>query len=189
MAGTKKGSHKLLRVDKQGSSGLSSTEKKAMRFVVDCMLGKLAKWLKILGFDVVYFSRAEDHDLLSIARKEGRLLLTRDHRLRDRARDIRVLLIASEKWPDQLRQVVEELQLKDLIRPYSRCLDCNVELKALSKRRVKNLVSPFVYERATSFAICPACGRVYWEGTHLADMERKIGEVLGRQRRKGPKGK
>jgi len=155
-----------------------------MKFVVDCMLGKLAKWLKILGFDVVYFNRAEDDALLALARTEGRWLLTRDHRLQDRARDISVLLIASERWEEQLSQVLEELDLRRFVNPYSRCIDCNVRLKALSKRRVKNLVAPFVYERATSFAICPACGRVYWQGTHFEDMERKVGEILGGQKRR-----
>lgn len=149
-----------------------------MRFVVDCMLGKLAKWLKILGFDVVYFNRAEDEALLSLARREDRWLLTRDHRLQDRARDIPVLLITSEKWKEQLVQVIEELNLRRFVDPYSRCIDCNVRLKALSKRRVKNLVAPFIYERAASFAICPACGRVYWQGTHFEDMEKKIGVIL-----------
>ncbi len=155
-----------------------------MKFVVDCMLGKLAKWLKILGFDVVYFSRAEDKDLLSLARKEGRLLLTRDHRLQDRARDVRVHFIASENWKDQLGQVLEELNLWGLVNPYSRCIDCNAELKNLPRRKVKNLVAPFVYEQATSFAICPGCGRVFWQGTHFEDMERKIQEILGPKPRK-----
>ncbi|MGQ9672527.1 MAG: Mut7-C RNAse domain-containing protein [Candidatus Aminicenantales bacterium] len=156
----------------------------AMKFVVDCMLGKLAKWLKILGFDVVYFNKGEDAVLLSRARREGRLLLTRDHQLQEKAKDIRVLLIASENWKEQLDQVLEELDLRDAAKPYSRCLDCNVELKTVAKQKVKNLVAPFVYEQATSFAICPACGRVFWPGTHFEDMEEKIKEILGCRRQK-----
>ncbi|MBM3285061.1 MAG: hypothetical protein FJY81_04250 [Candidatus Aminicenantes bacterium] len=151
-----------------------------MKFAADCMLGKLAKWLKILGFDVAYFSKAEDEDLLSLARKEGRLLLTRDHQLRDKAgRDIRILLVASENWREQLVQVLGEFNLRPLVRPYSRCIDCNVELKTLPKSRAKNLVAPFVYEKAASFAICPDCGRIFWQGTHFEDMEKKIEEILG----------
>jgi len=172
-------------IDGGSAPRYSNDNKQVIKFVVDCMLGKLAKWLKILGFDVVYFSRVEDKDLLSLARNEGRLLLTRDHRLRDRARDIRVLLIASENWKEQLGQVLEELNLRGLVRPYSRCIECNMELKSLSKRKVKNLVAPFVWEQATSFAMCPACGRVFWQGTHFKDMERKISQILGCRKKKG----
>ncbi|MDH7511330.1 MAG: Mut7-C RNAse domain-containing protein [Clostridiales bacterium] len=157
-----------------------------MKFVVDCMLGKLAKWLKILGFDVAYFNRAEDGKLLSLARKEGRVLLTRDHRLRAEAKDVRSLLIGSENWKEQLEQVLDEFQLKREVRPYSRCIQCNSELKSLSKRAAKNLVAPFVYEQATVFAICPACGRVFWQGTHFEDMDGKIGQILGRGRASSP---
>ncbi len=153
-----------------------------MKFVVDCMLGKLAKWLRILGFDVAYFNKAEDGKLLSLARKEGRVLLTRDHRLRAEARDIQALLIESENWKKQLKQVLEEFQLKREVKPYSRCIQCNVELKSLSKRAAKNLVSPFVYEQAAAFAICPGCGRVFWQGTHFEDMDSKIGQILGRSK-------
>jgi len=153
-----------------------------MKFVVDCMLGKLAKWLRILGFDVAYFNKAEDGKLLSLARKEGRVLLTRDHRLRAEARDVRALLIESENWKEQLEQVLEEFHLKRTVKPYSRCLQCNVELKALSKRTAKNLVAPFVYEQAAAFAICPACGRVFCQGTHFGDMDSKIGQILGRSK-------
>ncbi len=151
-----------------------------MKFVVDCMLGKLAKWLKILGFDVAYFNKAENGKLLSLARKEGRTLLTRDHRLRAGAKDVRALLIESESWPEQLEQVLEEFHLRREVKPYSRCLQCNVELKSLSKRAARNLVAPFVYERATAFAICPGCGRVFWQGTHFKDMDGKIGRIIGR---------
>ncbi len=153
-----------------------------MKFVVDCMLGKLAKWLKILGFDVAYFNKAEDGKLLSLARKEGRVLLTRDHRLRAEAKDVRALLIESESWEGQLEQVLDEFRLKREAKPYSRCIQCNSELKSLSRRAAKNLVAPFVYEQAASFAICPACGRVFWQGTHFEDMDGKIGQILGPHR-------
>jgi uncharacterized protein with PIN domain len=155
-----------------------------MRFIVDCMLGKLAKWLKILGFDTVYFSKIEDSALLDLAQKEGRVLLSRDNGLIEKSRDIDTLFIESEDWNPQLEQVLDEFELWPEIRPYSRCIECNVELKDLPKRRAKNLVAPFVYERATSFAICPRCGRVFWKGTHHKDMEFKIEEILKKQEKR-----
>ncbi|MCK4263450.1 MAG: Mut7-C RNAse domain-containing protein [Candidatus Aminicenantes bacterium] len=154
-----------------------------MKFVVDCMLGKLAKWLKILGFDTLFFSKIEDSELLVLAQKERRILLTRDNGLIGKCRDVRNLFIESEDWPDQVGQVLNEFNLWGDVSPYSRCIECNAGLKNLPKSRAKNLVTPFVYEQADSFAICPRCGRVFWKGTHHKDMELKIKKML----RKGKK--
>ena len=155
-----------------------------MRFIVDCMLGKLAKWLKILGFDTLYFSKIEDFELLAIAQKERRTLLTRDNALLEKSRRIQTLFIESEDWNTQLRQVLDGFNLWQDVSPYSRCIECNVELKDLPKKRARNLVAPFVYERAKSFALCPMCGRVFWKGTHHQDMEFKIEEILSKRIKK-----
>lgn len=153
-----------------------------MKFIVDCMLGKLAKWLKILGFDTLYFSKIEDSELLTLAKKEVRTLLSRDNALLQKSRSIPTLFIKSEDWKSQLKQVLDDFKLWQEVRPYSRCIECNFELKDLSKRRAKNLVTPFVYERAKSFALCPCCGRVFWKGTHQQDMEHKIKEILTKRK-------
>lgn len=149
-----------------------------MEFVVDCMLGKLAKWLKILGFKAHFFNRIEDLQLLSNARSLGGILLTRDTHLIKKSYGVKTLFIESEKWREQVVQVLDAFQLWDDIHPYSRCIECNAELKRLPKARAKNLVAPFVYENAETFALCPACGRVFWQGTHFKDMEFKIREIL-----------
>ena len=149
-----------------------------MKFIVDCMLGKLAKWLKILGFDALFFSKIADEELLSIARKEDRVLLTKDTGLIQRASDVETLFLDSEDWPDQVRQVLAHFDLWQQVSPHSRCIDCNIELKSLSRKNAKNLVSPFVFEHADSFALCPGCGRVFWRGSHFEDMEAQIREIL-----------
>ena len=149
-----------------------------MTFVVDCMLGKLAKWLKILGFDALFFNKIEDDDLLSRARKEKRILLTRDTGLIEKAKDVETLFLESEEWRDQVKQVLDKFSLWERVNPHTRCIDCNVKLKDLPKKNAKNLVTPFVYKHADSFALCPGCGRVFWRGTHFKDMEFKIEELL-----------
>ena len=78
-------------------------------------------------------------------------------------------------------QVLDEFGLWGKVKPNSRCLECNRALKALSKARARNLVSPYVLEHAESFALCPGCGRVFWQGTHFGDMERKIEAILKRR--------
>jgi uncharacterized protein with PIN domain len=154
-----------------------------MKFIADCMLGKLAKWLKILGFDVSYFPRIGDDELLSLAQKEDRVLLTRDTGLVEKAKAPKAFLVKSENWSEQVRQVLNEFNLWMEASPYSRCLECNAVLKDLSRESAKNLVAPFVYEHAVSFALCPRCSRVYWQGTHYTDMKAKIEEILSKSRR------
>jgi len=147
-------------------------------FVVDCMLGKLAKWLKILGFDVLFFPKAEDDDLLAIARRDKRTLLSRDRALLGRSKNVTKLLIESETWEDQVRQVLDHFALHAEARPYSRCVECNAALKPLPKSQAANLVTPFVLEHAETFAVCPTCSRVFWPGTHFSGMEAKLAEIL-----------
>ncbi len=149
-----------------------------MRFVADCMLGKLAKWLKILGFDTAYFTKIEDSDLLVFAQNESRILLTRDNGLIERSKNIQCLFIDSEKWSEQIQQVLKEFNLKKKIKSNSRCIECNTILKDLPKKRAKNLVTPFIFKNADVFSLCPVCGRVFWKGTHQNDMEKKITKIL-----------
>ena len=151
-----------------------------MKFVVDCMLGKLAKWLKILGFDSRFFSRIEDEELLSVAAQEERVLLTRDNGLMQRAAkaDVQALFVEHEDWRQQLTQVLDAFELRDKIRPYSRCVECNQALKKISRDKAKNLVTPFVLETASGFALCPQCHRAYWQGTHHQEMEYTIEQLL-----------
>ncbi len=153
-----------------------------MTFVADCMLGRLAKWLRILGFDVLYFSKAEDKDLVDIARREERVLLTRDTGLIERtAKRPNRLFIRSDKWEDQVVQVLDDFELWGEVRPNTRCVACNLPLKPLARERARNLVTPYVSEHASAFAICPGCARVFWQGSHTGDMERKIERLLARK--------
>jgi len=153
-----------------------------MTFVVDCMLGKLAKWLKILGFDAVFFNKIEDHALLEIAKKEDRILLTRDTELMGKTKEAKSLFIESENWRMQVEQVLDHFDIWRDVKPNSRCIECNVRIKDLTREKAKNLVTPFVFENADTFALCPDCGRVFWRGTHLKDMETKIDDFLNKRK-------
>lgn len=155
-----------------------------MEFIADCMLGRLAKWLKILGFDVLYFPKAEDKDLIEASRREKRILLTRDTGLIEKTKKHSGrLFIESDDWREQVVQVLDEFGLWDSLRPNSRCLACNKPLKPLPKSRARNLVAPHILETASSFAMCPVCGRVFWPGTHYGDMEAKIASLRSRSRK------
>ena len=156
-----------------------------MRFVADDMLGKLAKWLRILGYDVLYPAPARDAYLLRLAQAEGRVLLTRDRGLADRCSGWKVLVKSEDPW-EQLRQVVEELGLEVDRGFLSRCAVCNEPIEPVPKENVRDLVPPYVFRTHEHFARCPICGRVYWEGSHVERMRRKLAEVLGVPWRDGP---
>ena len=141
------------------------------------MLGRLARWLRLLGFDVVYCPDASDEQLIAIAESEERTLLTRDARLL-RDRRINGYLVRSARWEDQVREVLTEFHLHDLIQAFSRCPDCNVPLIATDKASVRSRVPEAVYEQHADFFICPHCLRPYWAGTHVERMRRKIAELL-----------
>jgi hypothetical protein len=145
------------------------------RFLVDCMMGTLAKWLRILGFDTVYETRLDDHSLVRLARAEGRLLLTRDRNLA-RRKGLAVLFIESESVDEQLVQVLSAVRSRDHA-PFSRCPVCNAPLEQVPKYEAWGQVPPFVFQTQQEFHLCPECNRFYWRGTHWQKMVARVKEL------------
>ncbi len=147
----------------------------APRFLVDAMLGSLARWLRILGFDTAYDPTIHDAELVEIARAEDRVLLTRDRRLVLRKRARNSILIEPDGVERQLRQVLEALALEvgagDV---WGRCLRCNRALEDLDAERARPRVPPFVARTQKSFRHCPECGRIYWRATHVDAMAKRL---------------
>jgi len=140
------------------------------------MLGKLAKYLRFLGYDTYYpKNRMSDDDLIKIAKDEGRIIITRDKEL---ARRSGGFYVPSENYLEQLKMVIERYNLKDDMM-LTRCSICNEILVPVNKERVKDKIPPYVYEHQNEFYICPKCGRVYWWGTHTERIERTIRNILG----------
>ena len=149
------------------------------RFAVDCMLGTLAKWLKILGYDALYLRVVDDADLVERARADGRILLTRDRKMTERRRASPFILIQSERSIDQLREVVASLGLDlDEERLLTRCLPCNAPTLEAASDEIRDLVPPYVFRTQRRFRRCPACGRVYWGATHRDKMVERLREVF-----------
>jgi uncharacterized protein len=137
-------------------------------FAVDKMLGRLARWLRILGHDVAYGPHLSGRTLVDRARREHRLLLTRDTRL---LRDPQLpphLFITSDHFRDQLRQVAASVPLGAGF--LGRCLDCNRPLEPVAREAVAATVPPYVLATQERFERCAGCGRVYWPATHRAHM-------------------
>jgi uncharacterized protein with PIN domain len=128
------------------------------------MLGTLAKWLRILGYDTLFDPDIDDHQLVRLARAEDRLILTRDRELA-RRRGVRVLFVADEHLDDQIQQVLADLDLEPA-RSFSRCPVCNEPLVAIDRETARSRVPAYVARTQHTFKSCPICQRVFWRGTH-----------------------
>jgi uncharacterized protein with PIN domain len=146
------------------------------RFLADEMLGSLARWLRIVGYDTTYVKDLEDCEILELARSEGRLLLTRDHQLAERA-GARGLLITSAALDEQLGQVAAAYGLK-MDRPMSRCTLCNGPLRTVGKEEVGPGAPERVRASHEEFYVCQSCGQVYWKGSHWEHINERLRRVL-----------
>lgn len=157
----------------------------ALRFAADSHLGGLARLLRMAGFDTLFDNAWPDHELARLSAEEGRIVLTRDRDLlkrRDILHGCHVLTLQPEL---QWRELATRYPLPAQARPFSRCLPCNVELEAPSREQLQASVPPAVLARHQRFMRCPACRRVYWEGTHWTRMRRLIGDLLPPQEKEG----
>jgi len=143
------------------------------RFIADVMVGRLARWLRILGFDVLYSNEYSDDDVVRIADAEDRIVLTRDAGLVDRLQPAAVILIENDDYAKQVGQVLKTVGTQDF-RLFSRCLDCNTMLIQTDKEKVFERVPPYIYLTQDHFSFCPSCSRIYWRGTHVEDVRNKI---------------
>ncbi|MCX7882139.1 MAG: Mut7-C ubiquitin/RNAse domain-containing protein [Brevinematales bacterium] len=139
-------------------------------FVVDVNLGRLAKFLRMLGFDTLYDNGYQDKELIDISRKEKRILLTRDKLLLCHSMVTWGHWVRSTAPYEQVREVLDHYHLYDQIHPLSRCLVCNTPLHSIEKGVVKDQLPPRVRQRHKKFFTCDKCHRLYWEGSHHTHM-------------------
>jgi len=151
---------------------------KVPRFVLDVHLGKLAGYLRMLGFDTLYSNNATDEVLAGIAEKEERILLTFDRGLLKRRQVTIGGLVFSRTAKEQLQEVVERFELWDRIRPLTRCIVCNGLLGEVEKVQILDRLPPRVAEDFEAFSQCRGCGRVYWEGSHFDRMQDFVQAML-----------
>ncbi len=144
-----------------------------MKFVADKMLGKLAKWLRILGFDTLYLYHPSLPEITERV-AEGRIFLTRNRKVFQHVPG--AVFISSDHWKAQLQELFEKGCVEaGETRWFTRCILCNELLTAVSKEEVEQSVPEYIRQTAPSFARCPVCGKIYWPGSHLARMKERIG--------------
>ena len=153
-----------------------------MKFIVDSNVGRLARWLRMAGFDTEFINDLDDNRLVRLALSEGRVLLTKDTQILKRRvaaiGRLKVILIESEEVKAQLRQVVKTLNLSHEIKPFTLCLECNQPLVPREKEEVKELVPPYIFQTQNQYMQCPACLRIYWRGTHWQRMSRELERIV-----------
>ena len=157
---------------------MSEGAPEAVRMIADGMLGRLAKALRMLGFDVAYDPFIADDELVRRAKEEGRVILTRDTGVLRRRGLPRLVFVTSDHAGEQLAQVAQELGLTfDLRAALTRCTVCNGLIDSVPKDSIENEVPPYVLRTQERFARCRGCGRIYWRGTHVERMERKLARL------------
>jgi uncharacterized protein with PIN domain len=149
------------------------------KFMVDSNVGKLARWLRMMGYDTRFFNGSNDSQMVRESLEEGRVILTRDTQIVKRRvvtkGKLKVILISSDDPQQQIRQVIVSLKL-DLVNPFTICLECNQPLEERQPAQVKARVPPYVFQTQRQYMECPACHRIYWRGTHWQAMTRQLQE-------------
>jgi uncharacterized protein with PIN domain len=144
------------------------------RFVLDVHLGRLAKNLRMLGFDTLYSNCYDDAELARVSRDQRRIALTRDRELLKRSDITHGYCLRSDQPTEQLLEVLIRFDLREKLRPFSRCLCCNRELEDMDRERAAASVPEYVARTYDHFQTCPDCGRIYWQGSHWQHMKKVL---------------
>jgi uncharacterized protein with PIN domain len=143
-------------------------------FAAERTLGKLSKWLRLLGFDTLYEPEVAGEKFIENLENE-RILLTRTQRIRKQFAHRKLIFVHSDHWVEQLKQVMGELGLQVAhTRPFSRCLQCNVLIVAAERDSVWGRVPDYIFETHEDFQTCPKCGNIFWPGSHTVNSLEKI---------------
>lgn len=148
-----------------------------MKLILTKELGRLAKWLRILGIDAAYFNQDNLSSLIIRALKEDRIILTRNQRL-VRPTGIKIVFIKPETIKEQIKAALEALRIyPEEKKMFTRCIICNEELADIEKEKVKDKVPEYVFKTQEDFITCPKCQRIYWQGTHWGNVTQTLKEI------------
>jgi uncharacterized protein with PIN domain len=153
-----------------------------MKFIADFNVGKLARWLRMMGCDTLFFHSGDDSSLVKQALAEGRTILTRDTGIMKRGTvtsgRVGAILLESEEPEQQMKQLLSIPDLKAQFNPFTLCLECNQPLEAKTPAEVAGRVPPYVFRTQKQYMECSRCHRIYWRGTHWQAMVRKMEKLV-----------
>lgn len=165
-------------------SSLTTSQKAPLRqtrFILDAHLGKLAKYLRMLGFDTLYRNDFGDEEIIDIAAAESRIILTRDKLLLTSPRVSHGYYVRATEKHEQLIEVVKKFDLYSQFRSFTRCMTCNADLEPKTKEEIESKINPETARVFHEFYYCPTCDKVFWKGSHFERMERLILSLIGDQ--------
>jgi uncharacterized protein with PIN domain len=148
-----------------------------LKFIADCHLGKLAKYLRLMGVDTLFFPHIEDNKLITIANEGNRIILTRD-RLLSQRKNAPVFFLEPTDTKVQLKTLIDYYNLKEHTALFSRCIVCNTPLQIIDKENVIDRLPEKVKKHFDLFEYCPTCDRIYWQGDHYRHMMEFLTQVL-----------
>lgn len=149
-------------------------------FVVDVNLGRLARTLRLLGFDALFSNAYRDDEIVAISAEQARIVLTRDRRLLHAKAIVHGCWVRSVLVARQVEEVLRRFNLAGQVRPFSRCAACNGQIEPVAKVDVLDRLEPKTQKYYNAFSRCPACGQVYWEGSHILRIRERFRDVLGK---------
>ena len=153
------------------------------KFFVDAMLGNIAKKLRLMGFDVEYLADVKDDHLINKAKSEERIIISKDKELIQKSVKIGInsLFVNSQKEIEQLREIIKKFDLKNvkIDGNIARCPKCNLKTQSISKHKIKKRIPNKIFENNEKFWECKFCEKIFWEGTHIKNLQRIVEEING----------
>jgi uncharacterized protein with PIN domain len=162
------------RLDISPAIKLRAEPLRCTRFILDVHLGKLASYLRMLGFDSAYSQDRNDDEIIRLAREQGRIILTRDLGILKQKSVSHGHWIRHHQPLDQMKEVLDALDLYRKLRPFTRCMECNEVISAVSKDEIRDLAAPEIFDRFDEFWQCGGCRKIYWQGSHYKRMLERI---------------
>jgi hypothetical protein len=146
-------------------------------FIADINLGNIVKYMRVLGFSCFYNPLLTPREIIEISNAENRIILTRSKNLLKFKEVTHGIFLRPGSTPEQIRQIIDCLDIKDSIKPFSRCLICNTRLKSVSKEKILNKIPPKTKAFCDEYVQCPSCDKIYWKGTHFKNMEKVVRQI------------
>lgn len=157
---------------------LRSKQLRIPKFVVDVQLGTLAKYLRMLGLDTCYRNNLKKDEIIKISLQEKRVILTKDKSLLKRNEVTHGYWIRNKNTEEQILELINRFDLKNEIKEFSRCLQCNTELITVEKKKIEENLPPIVRQHRNEFYYCKNCDKIFWKGTHYEKMKARIARII-----------
>jgi uncharacterized protein with PIN domain len=145
-----------------------------IKFILDVHLGKLARLLRVCGFDTYYSNKSDDKEIIDISIKRNRTIITRDSGILKNNLVVHGYFVRSRNSDKQLEEVFRRFHLHSMMKPFSRCSLCNSKLKGVSKEKIESRLPLKVKEHFDEFVICGGCEKIYWKGSHFDKLKKMI---------------